>query len=551
MRLNNVKVVHPSELTPAAVAARKSENGKKVEEEAEVIAVTSVFFPVPITIQTGTSGSSATTGRPGDQQVTTSITFSNVSNITDMVIYLGQNISRALMTMQPSDKDLEDASEILTSLADNLMAAVTQNITNNYGNNLLRRKRQINGDALRDDILKGVGDKMNSIVNKVLTNINRPKPDPTTTTTTAAPDTTTTQTSSARRRKRDLFNQISQWTNKASNKISNLVPGVSPTQSPPSASTGIFSGLNSLVPSIGNNIPNMDTITNAINLPGDMLSYTNIFRDFANIGKEFATNMTQSISTIVQNVADYTSNIEKTQTKELEVAKGQVQDLVQQQIVKTQNAYNMVQNAMNQVGNMIADLKTEFQGSECVANFTDYRGLLSSGETCLRNKISNGTALANKIMENLSTALQIPSAFRSEITTCNAKVNIFEKFICYTKVPLKLEEEKVLLPISLARRLFETIEFFATLRADLIKCGVTTITSIGEKLANCTEEMIKILRSSPKLPHPIFLPTRKLGPTIRTPDEELTECLAEYMLVPPRDAPTPPDDEAPGIPLQF
>lgn len=38
-------------------------------------------------------------------------------------------------------------------------------------------------------------------------------------------------------------------------------------------------------------------------------------------------------------------------------------------------------------------------------------------------------------------------------------------------------------------------------------------------------------RSSPKFPHPIFLPTRKLGPTISTPEEELTECRVEYILV--------------------
>lgn len=36
--------------------------------------------------------------------------------------------------------------------------------------------------------------------------------------------------------------------------------------------------------------------------------------------------------------------------------------------------------------------------------------------------------------------------------------------------------------------------------------------------------------NSPKFPHPIFLPTRKFGPTINIPDDdELTECLAGYM----------------------
>lgn len=50
-------------------------------------------------------------------------------------------------------------------------------------------------------------------------------------------------------------------------------------------------------------------------------------------------------------------------------------------------------------------------------------------------------------------------------------------------------------------------------------------------------------RNSPKFPHPIFLPTRKLGPTIRTPELELTECLDECILedvLSPWRAPPPP-----------
>lgn len=37
-------------------------------------------------------------------------------------------------------------------------------------------------------------------------------------------------------------------------------------------------------------------------------------------------------------------------------------------------------------------------------------------------------------------------------------------------------------------------------------------------------------RSSPKLPDPIFLPTRKLGPTMSTLEEEVTLYLEEYAL---------------------
>lgn len=52
--------------------------------------------------------------------------------------------------------------------------------------------------------------------------------------------------------------------------------------------------------------------------------------------------------------------------------------------------------------------------------------------------------------------------------------------------------------------------------------------------------------SSPKLPQPIFLPTRKFGPTINIPDE-LTECratgynpLEDFAVAPAVFAPPPP-----------
>lgn len=61
-------------------------------------------------------------------------------------------------------------------------------------------------------------------------------------------------------------------------------------------------------------------------------------------------------------------------------------------------------------------------------------------------------------------------------------------------------------------------------------------------------------RSSPKFPQPIFLPTRKFGPTISMPDDELTECLAGYIplelfdVAPPAAADAPP---AAGTPLKL
>lgn len=52
--------------------------------------------------------------------------------------------------------------------------------------------------------------------------------------------------------------------------------------------------------------------------------------------------------------------------------------------------------------------------------------------------------------------------------------------------------------------------------------------------------------SSPKLPQPIFLPTRKFGPTINIPDE-LTECLVtgynpleDFAVAPAVFVPPPP-----------
>lgn len=48
--------------------------------------------------------------------------------------------------------------------------------------------------------------------------------------------------------------------------------------------------------------------------------------------------------------------------------------------------------------------------------------------------------------------------------------------------------------------------------------------------------------SSPKFPQPIFLPTRKLGPTMRTPEDEVTECrdVCIALLPTPRPPPTAP-----------
>lgn len=59
--------------------------------------------------------------------------------------------------------------------------------------------------------------------------------------------------------------------------------------------------------------------------------------------------------------------------------------------------------------------------------------------------------------------------------------------------------------------------------------------------------------SSPKLPQPIFLPTRKFGPTMSTP-EEPTECLGAYIplelrLAVPTVAP-PPIAPVGGAPLE-
>jgi hypothetical protein len=57
-------------------------------------------------------------------------------------------------------------------------------------------------------------------------------------------------------------------------------------------------------------------------------------------------------------------------------------------------------------------------------------------------------------------------------------------------------------------------------------------------------------RSSPKLPHPIFLPTRKFGPTISIPDELPTEWRAEYMPVAVRPPAATADGPAAGAPLK-
>ncbi|XP_059621570.1 uncharacterized protein LOC132265103 [Phlebotomus argentipes] len=103
----------------------------------QVVTVSSIFFPIPINIQTLKPSE-----QPG-QQVTTSIAFNNVSNISNMVIYLTQNISRALLTTLPTPKDLTVATDILESFTDTLRS-ISQDVEDAKSTNLTEIKSQNN-----------------------------------------------------------------------------------------------------------------------------------------------------------------------------------------------------------------------------------------------------------------------------------------------------------------------------------------------------------------------------------------------------------------------
>lgn len=72
-----------------------------------------------------------------------------------------------------------------------------------------------------------------------------------------------------------------------------------------------------------------------------------------------------------------------------------------------------------------------------------------------------------------------------------------------------------------------TCSIFVSFFCLLINSFILTI--IQKKEKNRKKNVIFYVPNlnSPKLPQPIFFPTRKFGPTINIPDE-LTECLAGY-----------------------
>nr|ABI20189.1 27 kDa salivary protein [Phlebotomus duboscqi] len=86
----------------------------------QILTVSSIFLPVPII--TGTTSTSSS-GQP--TQVNTNISFQNVSNITDMVIYLTQNIGRAMLVSLPTSEDIELVAEILDTFSDGLKSMIS------------------------------------------------------------------------------------------------------------------------------------------------------------------------------------------------------------------------------------------------------------------------------------------------------------------------------------------------------------------------------------------------------------------------------------------
>uniref|UniRef100_F6K8T4 56.6 kDa salivary protein n=1 Tax=Phlebotomus sergenti TaxID=85759 RepID=F6K8T4_9DIPT len=506
----------------------------------QIVTVSSVFFPVPII--TGTTSTSSS-GQP--TTVNTNISFQNVSNITDMVIYLTQNISRAMLTSLPTPDDIETVTDILDTFSNGLKSMISETreeygeepslgfewITDessnnpNYFQNMLeqiqnifhnlstlfnqnfnnqknkedtnnsedktddasrsedtskleeknvRRKRGLFGPTNFNltETFKIVKDRIDNFGQKLISLFNKPSEKPQSTNETNSDTKDQSQTSESQsqatnnsaaqsRRKRDLF--------------SSFMPKVS-------------AGL-SLITNPQNFSGSASADSQAS--PPDQSLLDVFLKDITEIGaavlKETVNAMNEGVKQMaIQNAAAQGAAVQN--------ASQQQNELIKQEINKTIFIQQYVNATLNKINNIIETLAQKIKSSNCIKQFTDMRNLLSEGITCVKNKFDTGMKTFNDTLSNISDAIEIPWDIQKEVAKCteNEDANTLSKILCYALVPLQLEENKIFLPIEFGKRIAETIQFFATLRMDLIKCGIITIQSIAYKAVDCGKEAIII-----------------------------------------------------------
>uniref|UniRef100_C6G4F0 46 kDa salivary protein n=1 Tax=Phlebotomus arabicus TaxID=578135 RepID=C6G4F0_9DIPT len=426
----------------------------------QVVTVSSVFFPIPINIQTGTTSSSS--GQPG-QQVTTSINFSNVSNITDMVIYLTQNISRALLTHLPDPEDIESAADILEKFTEDLTNSyVTFDDANEEASVTKSRSKRSFLDQLKESQpLKAIRERVDE-VKKQLQAYLKPKPQ---TPSGNQTDTNTTTTETQSRRKRGLSDYIP--VNSFKDALSQASAAAGKMMKPPNASLSANASASGSNP--------LDFLTKISDIGRDLVQ---------NSIKEIASNMASSAALYQVN-------------SKLDAIKQSV-NIIQQEIEKTKKVQEIINQALQQAGAATSSFGDKVTSSNCFAQFINPFKLFEGGITCVKNKFDKGIKIATDTLNNISQALSVPSDIKTEVSKCsdNKELNPFTKLLCFLKTPLQLDEEKLLLPIEFVRRIREITEYFATMRMDIIQCGIATIHSIEDKVADCAKEAILAVKDT-------------------------------------------------------
>uniref|UniRef100_A0A1L8DR76 Putative 56.6 kDa salivary protein n=1 Tax=Nyssomyia neivai TaxID=330878 RepID=A0A1L8DR76_9DIPT len=263
--------------------------------------------------------------------------------------------------------------------------------------------------------------------------------------------------------------------------------------------------LASLVKKPFKQVSQQSTSNNEISLPqlsdntpnplGNLMAMPELIEEFLIATKRVFKEISHSANEI-KNAANGLLQATKTDsiTAKLYAAR-EAQQIIQKEVKKAQYAFNVVNETLHQIGIASQTDEGQFTSSECLQTFADIPGLLNVGKICLVDKLNEGHAIINSTMENLAVAASVPGDVSDEITKCNNKENnIMGQFICYTTIPLMLKEDEILLPIEFVKRITETSQYFATLREDLIICGIRTLVSIAEKGEKCAAELIVFYR---------------------------------------------------------
>ncbi|XP_055706266.1 uncharacterized protein LOC129803596 [Phlebotomus papatasi] len=449
----------------------------------QIVTVSSVFFPVPII--TGTTSTSSS-GQP--TTVNTNISFQNVSNITDMVIYLTQNISRALLVSLPTPEDIELVAEILDTFSDGLKSMISES-KEDYEENPATGSEWITDESSNkpnffDDIVKDINSMFQNFAalfnpnfdnqkNKEDTNKNAPV-------TNKQEENINNQTNS------DTEDQT-QTTESQTEAINNLIAGTRRKRDLTSSISEI------LKTSAGLNLATNPLYPSGSVSADSQASFPNLRNIFpmSEIGGDLSNQTLQAMNEGIKQMAEQDAAV---QSIAIQNAIQQGKELINQEMEKTKAIQQFVNTSLDKISKLIETLAQKIRDSNCVKQFTSIRNLLSEGITCVKNKFDTGIKTINDTLSNISDALEVPWDIKNEAEKCaeNQEANVLSKILCYATIPLKLEENKLFLPIEFGKRIAEAVQFFATLRMDLIRCGIVTIQSIALKAVDCGKEAIII-----------------------------------------------------------